>query len=46
VTGLFELPRYLYWTEGRLAPSLVALAIVGVAVGRVSCSTVAAEDSR
>jgi hypothetical protein len=46
VTGLFELPRYLYWTEGRLTPSLVALAVVGVAVGRVSSSTVTPEDTR
>jgi hypothetical protein len=32
VTGLFELPRYIYWTQGRLAVALVALAIVA---GRV-----------
>lgn len=29
VTGLFEVPRYLYWTQGRLAPALVALLVVG-----------------
>ena len=29
VTGLFEVPRYLYWTQGRLAPALVALALIG-----------------
>jgi oligosaccharide repeat unit polymerase len=28
-TGLFELPRYLYWTQGRTAPSLVALGATG-----------------
>jgi oligosaccharide repeat unit polymerase len=28
VTGLFELPRYIYWTQGRLAVALVALAFV------------------
>lgn len=30
VTGLFELPRYLYWAQGRLVPAMVGLAIVGV----------------
>ena len=29
VTGLFEIPRYVYWTEGRLAPALLALFAVG-----------------
>lgn len=28
VTGLFEVPRYVYWTQGRLAPALVALALI------------------
>lgn len=28
VTGLFELPRYLYWGQGRLAPAVVALLVV------------------
>jgi hypothetical protein len=28
-TGLFELPRYVYWTQGRVVPSLVALVTVG-----------------
>ncbi len=28
VTGLFEMPRYLYWTQGRLVPALVAVLIV------------------
>lgn len=27
-TGLFELPRYIYWTLGRFTPSLVALVVV------------------
>lgn len=25
ITGLFEMPRYLYWTQGRWIPALVAL---------------------
>lgn len=29
VTGLFELPRYLYWTQGRVVPALAALIVVG-----------------
>lgn len=28
VTGLFELPRYLYWSQGRLVPAVVALLLV------------------
>ena len=28
VTGLFELPRYLYWGQGRVAPSIVCLLVV------------------
>lgn len=28
VTGLFEMPRYLYWTQGRWVPALVALLAV------------------
>ncbi len=28
-TGLLELPRYLYWTQGRLLPTLVVLSVVG-----------------
>lgn len=28
VTGLFELPRYLYWGQGRVLPALVALLLV------------------
>lgn len=27
-TGLLELPRYFYWTQGRLVPALLALAFV------------------
>jgi len=33
VTGLFEMPRYLYWTQGRFTPGLVALIITGYVVG-------------
>lgn len=29
VTGLFELPRYLYWCQGRVAVPLVALVLAG-----------------
>lgn len=28
-TGLLELPRYLYWTQGRVFPALVFLLVVG-----------------
>lgn len=28
VTGLLELPRYLYWTQGRVLPAIVALLAV------------------
>lgn len=28
-TGLLELPRYLYWTQGRLLPTLVVLSVTG-----------------
>ena len=28
VTGLFELPRYMYWTQGRVLPAIVALLAV------------------
>ncbi|HRY10195.1 MAG: hypothetical protein KDC39_14400 [Actinobacteria bacterium] len=28
VTGLFELPRYLYWTQGRWIPALAALLLI------------------
>ena len=31
-TGLWELPRYLYWTQGRLLPVLAVLMIIGVMV--------------
>ena len=34
VTGLFEIPRYLYWTQGRFFPALVALIAVGYYVSR------------
>lgn len=37
VTGLFELPRQVYWSLGRFAPALLALAVVWVlAKGDVS----------
>ena len=28
LTGTFELPRYIYWTEGRVLPSLIFLAVL------------------
>jgi hypothetical protein len=34
VTGLLELPRYMYWTSGRIVPALLALVAVGYAVRR------------
>ena len=34
VTGLFELPRYIYWSLGRYTPGLVALCVVGILVHR------------
>lgn len=33
-TGLWELPRYLYWTQGRLLPVLVLLLVVGTVMAR------------
>ncbi len=29
VTGLFELPRYMYWTQGRILPALAVLGFTG-----------------
>ena len=34
VTGLFEVPRYVYWTQGRLLPALVALFFTGLWASR------------
>jgi uncharacterized membrane protein len=31
-TGLFELPRYLYWSQGRVTPALVAAGVVAYVV--------------
>lgn len=31
-TGLWELPRYLYWTQGRFLPVLAVLMIIGLSV--------------
>lgn len=33
VTGLFEIPRYMYWTQGRVFSALVALVVVGLWIG-------------
>lgn len=35
VTGLYELPRYIYWTQGRVAVAVGALAIVA---GRIKAA--------
>jgi hypothetical protein len=32
--GMLELPRYMYWTEGRAVPALVALGVVGFLMQR------------
>jgi len=34
VTGLLDLPRYLYWTQGRVVPAVLALLVVALYVGR------------
>jgi len=38
VTGLFELPRYLYWGQGRVAPALVGLLAVHLRLRSVTSS--------
>lgn len=35
LTGLYDLPRYIYWTQGRLLPALVCLLVGAAYVGRV-----------
>lgn len=37
-TGLLEIPRYLYWTEGRAVPAYLALLIVGGRIHRAGQS--------
>jgi oligosaccharide repeat unit polymerase len=34
LTGLLDLPRYLYWTQGRVVPAWVALIVVAVVLIR------------
>ena len=34
LTGLFDLPRYLYWTQGRVIPAWVALIVLTVVLVR------------
>jgi oligosaccharide repeat unit polymerase len=34
LTGLFDLPRYLYWTQGRVVPAWVALIVLAVVLVR------------
>ena len=36
-TGLLELPRYLYWTQGRVFPPLVFLLVLAAMMSRPSC---------
>jgi hypothetical protein len=45
-TGVLELPRYLYWTQGRAAPALVALGVVAYLVQRRGGPAVAAGNGR
>jgi hypothetical protein len=41
LTGLFELPRYLYLPEGRVLPALVVLVLVGLRLRRGRASVLA-----
>ena len=34
LTGLFDLPRYLYWTQGRVVPAWAALIVLAVVLVR------------
>lgn len=36
VTGLFELPRFVYWTQGRVVPSALAVIVLVVLLSRPS----------
>ncbi len=40
--GVLELPRYLYWTQGRLTPALVVLVGLAVATSRTAARRLAA----
>lgn len=42
-TGLAELPRYLYWTEGRTVPALVALLVTSRLLSQAGQQPTAAE---
>jgi hypothetical protein len=35
-TGLLEIPRYVYWTEGRVVPAYIALIIVAFLARRAA----------
>ena len=35
-TGLLELPRYLYWTQGRVVPAYLVLGITAVLMTRAA----------
>ena len=45
VTGLFELPRYIYWTTGRVVPSMLALLVIAWLVVRRRRSAAAADEA-
>lgn len=36
VTGLYEIPRYMYWTQGRVFSALVALTVIGIWMTRAA----------
>lgn len=44
-TGVLELPRYLYWTQGRLLPALTLLAVLGLLVVRTAGEPAGARDA-
>lgn len=36
MTGLLDLPRYLYFSQGRVVPAVVSLAVLAVVIGRTA----------
>lgn len=44
VTGLYEIPRYMYWTQGRVFSALVALAAIGIWMVRAKDPAPVAEE--
>ena len=45
ITGLYEIPRYIYWTAGRALPAIVTLAAVGWWLQRAPAEVPARGDS-